>query len=206
MKKALVVLSIVIIAVAGWFVFLSQDAADKAEQAAQAPVITVMEILHASDLQDGVKQAVANDDQAAIDQWMKQGQEVADAASLSAQDKAYLRSEHARDYVIFNAKRQLFNEAFEARYYALDDIADIKAQYPEAKDLFPRAESLLAKRDRIIQQIAVAISGDSAPSDAVIEEAQAQWLAQASAHGGVDNARGDGQDAAGATASQATGN
>lgn len=191
MKKGLVVLSIVIIAVAGWFVFLSYDAAQKADEAAQTPVITVMEILHASDLQAGVKQAVANNNDAAIDEWMSQAKEVAEAASLSSQDKNYLASQHAREYVIFNAKRQLFNEAFEARYYALEDIDALKAQYPEAHDLFPRADALLEKRDNIINQIAVAISGDSSPSEAAIKEAQAQWLAQANARGEVDSPRGE---------------
>ena len=191
MKKALVVLSIVVIAVAGWFVFLSYDAAEKADEAAQAPGITVMEILHASDLQAGVKQAVATNDDAAIDEWMSQAKSVAEAASLSSQDKAYLDSQHAREYVIFNAKRQLFNEAFEARYYALKDIQGLKAQYPEANDLFPRADALLEKRDNIIRQIAVAISGDSSPSEAAIKEAQAQWLAQANARGELSSPRGE---------------
>ena len=179
MKKALVVLAIIIAATFSWFAYLSVDADNRDQDAAQVPLITVMEILHASDLQAGVKQAVKNGNEEDIDAWMAQAREVGQAANLSPEDMDYLNSETAKDYVIFNAKRQLYNEAFEARYYALEDVESLKAEYPEAKDLFARTDALIEKRDAIIQQIAVAISGSEQPDEAALEEARKQWLAQA---------------------------
>ena len=182
MKKALVVLAIIVAATFSWFAYLSLDA-DKRDQdaaAAQVPLITVMEILHASDLQEGVKQAVKDENSEVVDSWMAQAREVGQAANLSSEDMDYLNSETAKDYVVFNAKRQLYNEAFEARYYALEDVDVLKKQYPEAKDLFARTDALIKKRDDIIQQIAVAISGNEQPDEAALEEARKQWLAQAS--------------------------
>ena len=180
MKKALVVLAVVIVAVFSWFTYLSLDADKRDQNAAEVPLITVMEILHASDLQEGVKQAMKNNNAEQVDSWMEQAREVGQAAKLSSEDMDYLASETAKDYVVFNAKRQLYNEAFEARYYALEDVESLKAQYPEAKDLFPRTDALIEKRDAIIQQIAVAISGSEQPDDAALQEARKQWLAQAS--------------------------
>ena len=179
MKKALVVLAVVIVAVFSWFTYLSLDADQRDQSAAEVPLITVMEILHASDLQEGVKQAVKNNNAEQVDSWMEQAREVGQAAKLSSEDMDYLASETAKDYVVFNAKRQLYNEAFEARYHALEDVESLKAQYPEAKDLFPRTDALIEKRDAIIQQIAVAISGSEQPDEAALEEARKQWLAQA---------------------------
>ncbi|MEE3131808.1 MAG: hypothetical protein VX318_14275, partial [Pseudomonadota bacterium] len=149
------------------------------QDAAQVPLITVMEILHASDLQQGVKQAVKDGNIEVVDSWMVQAREVGQAANLSSEDMEYLNSETAKDYVVFNAKRQLYNEAFEARYYALKDVGVLKEQFPEAKDLFARTDALIEKRDAIIQQIAVAISGNEQPDEAALEEARKQWLAQA---------------------------
>ncbi|OJF67821.1 hypothetical protein BK026_02935 [Alteromonas sp. V450] len=180
MKKALVVLAIIVFATFAWFAYLSVDADNRDQDAAQVPLITVMEILHASDLQAGVKQAVKNGNEENVDAWMAQAREVGQAANLSPEDMDYLNSETAKDYVIFNAKRQLYNEAFEARYYALEDVDVLKEQYPEAKDLFARTDALIEKRDAIIQQIAVAISGNEQPDEAALEEARKQWLAQAS--------------------------
>lgn len=179
MKKALVVLVVIIIAAYSWLTYLSLDADKRDQDAAQVPLITVMEILHASDLQQGVKQAVKDGNIDAVDSWMAEAREVGQAANLSSEDMDYLNSETAKDYVVFNAKRQLYNEAFEARYYALEDVESLKAQYPEAKDLFPRTDALIKKRDDIIQQIAVAISGNEQPDEAALEEARKQWLAQA---------------------------
>jgi len=178
-KKALVVLAVVIAAVFSWFTYLSLDADQRDQNAAEVPLITVMEILHASDLQEGVKQAVKNNNAEQVDSWMEQAREVGQAAKLSSEDMDYLNSETAKDYVIFNAKRQLYNEAFEARYYALEEVETLKEQYPEAKDLFARTDALIEKRDAIIQQIAVAISGSEQPDEAALEEARKQWLAQA---------------------------
>ncbi len=180
MKKALVVLAIIVAATLSWFAYLSLDADKRDQDAAQVPLITVMEILHASDLQEGVKQAVKDGNIEVVDSWMVQAREVGQAANLSSEDMDYLNSETAKDYVVFNAKRQLYNEAFEARYYALEEVETLKEQYPEAKDLFARTDALIEKRDAIIQQIAVAISGSEQPDEAALKEAREQWLAQAS--------------------------
>ncbi|WP_334018464.1 hypothetical protein [Alteromonas sp. S015] len=180
MKKALVVLAFIVVATFSWFSYLSLDADERDHVAAQVPLITVMEILHASDLQEGVKQAVAEGKFEAVDSWMAQAIEVGQAGNLSAEDMDYLASETAKDYVLFNAKRQLYNEAFEARYYSLEEVETLKEQYPEAKDLFSRTDALIEKRDAIIQQIAVAIAGKEQPDEAALKEAREQWLAQAS--------------------------
>lgn len=179
MKKALVVLIFIAITLAGWFIYLSYEANTRDEQAAEVPLITVMEILHASDLQQGVKLAVEQNNEPAINEWVEQALQVAQAANLSAQDIRYLQSKAAKEYLIFNAKRQLYNDAFEARYYALEEVESLKAQYPEAKDLFARTDALIKKRDAIIEQIAVALSGSETPDSAALEAARQQWLSQA---------------------------
>ena len=71
MKKALVVLAIIVAATFSWFAYLSVDADNRDQDAAQVPLITVMEILHASDLQQGVKQAVKDGNVEAVDTVVK---------------------------------------------------------------------------------------------------------------------------------------
>lgn len=91
----------------------------------------------------------------------------------------YLKSETAKDYVVFNAKRQLYNEAFEARYYSLEEVESLKQQYPEAKDLFPRTDALIEKRDAIIEQMAKTLSGSNTVDDVSLNKAKQQWREQA---------------------------
>lgn len=179
MKKALVIVVAVVVAALSWFAYLSSDADKRDQQAAEVPLITVMEILHASDLQAGVKTAVKEKNTQAIEQWLEQAVNVGEAANLSQQDLDYLKSETAKDYVAFNAKRQLYNEAFEARYYSLEEVESLKQQYPEAKDLFLRTDALIEKRDAIIRQIATTLSGSDVINEGALDEAKQQWREQA---------------------------
>jgi hypothetical protein len=178
-KKALVIFVVAVFAVLAWMVYLSSEADKRDQEAAKVPLITVMEILHASDLQQGIKQAVENKNEDAVNEWMKQAIAVGEAANLSQQDLNYLTSDTAKDYVVFNAKRQLFNEAFEARYYSLEEVESLKQQYPEAKDLFARTDALIKKRDAIIEQIAKTLSGSNTVDDVSLNKAKQQWREQA---------------------------
>lgn len=178
-KKALVVLILLFVVVFSWFAYLSDDAVERGDVLAHAPVITVMEILHARDLQAGIKTAVADNNDEAITSWMQEALKVGEAAGLSKDDINYLTSSQAQNYVVFNAKRQLFNDAFEKRYFALKGMGNLKSEYPEAQDLFERTEQLLLKRDAIIEQMAVALSGSETPSPEAIAQAKQQWLQQA---------------------------
>lgn len=171
MKKIALVIAPVLLIVAGYLVYLSSESAVPEE----VPVITVMDILHASDLAEGVKIAVEQGDDAAVSNWLAKAREVAEAAQLSESDMAYLASPKAREYITFNAKRKLFNEAFEDRYLALEDMGNLKETYPEAVDLFPKAEALLIKRDAIISQIALTLSNGQPPKESDIAAAKSLW-------------------------------
>lgn len=176
MNKTLVVLLSCITMIAAYFAYLSDASQDRADNAAYVPVITVMDILHATDLQSGIKQAVKQSNSDKIDEWVSQALVVAEEAKLPTADITYLQSDAARDYLVFNAKRQLFNDAFEEQYYTLGGIDELKVKYPEAQDLFERAQTLLDKREQIIYQIAMTVSGNQTPTQQDVQNAQEIWV------------------------------
>ena len=172
-----ILLAALIIAVAGgfsWFVNQSDDVAETLESS-QIPVISRDDILHATDLANGVKLAVAQNDSNAIDDWLDKAIDLALAAKLSKEDIDYLHSERAKKYVIFNAKRDLFSDAVEQAYYEVMDIDSIKAQYPEALSLFADADKLIADRNKLIQKIAVELANGEQVNDKILLEAQQHW-------------------------------
>lgn len=173
MKKAGIILASLVCLVGGYLVYLSYVSSHHEEEAVVP--FTVMDILHATDLENGIKEAVRQDNDQAINDWLEKAKDVAEQAGLPDSDMEYLRSSQAKKYVIFNAKRQLFNEEFEQAYYALKSIDAIKQRYPEAKDLFERAETLLTKRDQIIEQIALTLSNGQAPDEEALSAAKALW-------------------------------
>ncbi|MEG3766435.1 hypothetical protein [Alteromonas sp. 14N.309.X.WAT.G.H12] len=173
MKKAGIILTSLVCLVGGYLIYLSYISSHHEEEAVVP--FTVMDILHATDLENGIKEAVKQDNDQAISDWLEKAEDVAEQVGLPDSDLDYLRSSQAKNYVIFNAKRQLFNEEFEQAYYALEGIDGIKQRYPEAKDLFDRAETLLKKRDQIIEQIALTLSNGQTPDEEDLSAARALW-------------------------------
>ncbi|QHJ13965.1 hypothetical protein FX988_04246 [Paraglaciecola mesophila] len=144
--------------------------------AAPLPVISRQQILTATDLVEGVKQGLQQDDDQVIDTWMSKAASVAKEADISKDDIDYIESDAARDYVIFQAKRSQFNEAVEQAYYELQGIDAIKAAYPQATDLYASADKLIAERDTLIEQIATELAGGNTPTNAERQAARQQWL------------------------------
>jgi hypothetical protein len=170
-----VLFAVFIVAVVGGFIWIVNLPNDMAETSTELPVISRLDILHASDLADGVKLAVKQNDPDTIDDWLEKAIELAQVAKLSKEDINYLQSERARKYVIFHAKRRLFSEAVEQAYYELYDIDSIKAQYPEAQDLFADADKLISDRNKLIQEIAAELANGGQVNDDILLEAQQHW-------------------------------
>jgi superfamily I DNA and RNA helicase len=139
------------------------------------PVISRQDILEASDLVAGVKQAVKQQDDAALKQWLEKAIALAQEAGLPQEDINYLQSDMAVNYLEFHAKRSLFNDAIEQAYYALYDIEPLKIQYPEAQDLFAKADQLVAARDKIIQQIAAELARGENTDEQTLQAARQLW-------------------------------
>tara|TARA_R110002167_G_scaffold361000_1_gene578869 strand:+ start:3231 stop:3779 length:549 start_codon:yes stop_codon:yes gene_type:complete len=139
------------------------------------PVISRQDILEASDLVAGVKQAVRQQDDAAVKQWLEKAIALAKEAGLPQEDISYLQSDMAVNYLEFHAKRSLFNDAVEQAYYDLYDIEPLKIQYPEAQDLFAKADQLVADRDKIIQQIAAELAQGENTDEQTLQAARQLW-------------------------------
>ena len=176
-KKIVVVIGLILLAVAAFWQFNGSDdpVMPEYDEAELASMAFRQQILHASDLVAGMATALKNDDQAAIEQWQQKAVEVAKAAELTDSDITFISSEKGREYLVFHAKRALFNEAFEQHYYQLKGIDALKTKYPEARDLFAEADRLIAARDAIIMDIARELSDTETPGEADIKQAKAMW-------------------------------
>jgi hypothetical protein len=169
--------AVLMVTVVGGFVWFATQANGPAEtlESRQRPVISRLDILHATDLVSGVKLAITQNDPNAIDEWLDKAIDLGEAANLSKEDMVELRSERAKNYVVFHAKRQLFNDAVEQAYFGLMDIEPIKAQYPEALSLFADADKLISERNRLIKQIATELANGQQVNDKILMEAQQHW-------------------------------
>lgn len=173
-----VIIALVVLVAVGATLWLSNQGQieNPVPQTQELPVISRQQILTATDLVNGVKNALQEQDEEAISQWLDRALAVAKEADMSQEDINYIASDMAKDFVIFQAQRSMFNDAVEQAYYELSTIDAIKAAYPQAQDLFPSADKLIIERDKLIEKIATELAGGDTPSDAEVRTARQQWL------------------------------
>ncbi|MGJ8680812.1 hypothetical protein [Paraglaciecola sp.] len=175
-----VLLSITLITALVGVIWFAQESNKTVEPVSvvQSPVISRHDILTATDFVAGIKNAVANNKQSDINKWIYKAVEVAEAAQLPLQDIQYIQSDLAKNFLVFQAKRQLFNEEIQQAYYAIEDITLIKERYPEAQNLYPKVDLLIKNRNKIIQQIALEMANGQEVNDTLLSAAKEKWKQQ----------------------------
>ncbi|WP_158969541.1 hypothetical protein [Paraglaciecola sp. L3A3] len=177
MKSLFTIIIVITLVSVVWFIKQTNNSPQVVKETS-FPVISREDILNATDLKAGVKLAVQQVNDQAISEWLEKASDLAEEAGLPAEDISYLQSNLAKKFVVFQAKRSLFNDAVEQAYYAIEDITPIKEQYPEAQDLFVKVDALLKKRNKLIEQIAKELAGDKPVDDEFLQAAQQQWKQQ----------------------------
>ncbi|WP_051275234.1 hypothetical protein [Aestuariibacter salexigens] len=171
-----VVVAVVVVIIIATFTFWPDAQQPVATDPVAQPAITLDQILSASDLELAARQTAESNQPQALSDALALAAQVATEAGLSQRDIDYLKSGQAKEYLLFKARRQLFFEQFEAHYYALMPIEELKKVYPEAQDLFERAEQLIAQRDQQILQIAEEMADNETQTESYLQLARQQWL------------------------------
>lgn len=138
------------------------------------PLLTLNELLNAKDFQNGIKVAVGNKDSVALADWQQQLLDVAEQVRLSQRDLNRISGEQGLMFIEFEAKKQLFHEAFVDKFMNFESIDELITQYPHLTGLHERAQRLVNERDSAIERAAQMLSQDGLQGNA-IEEARAQW-------------------------------
>jgi hypothetical protein len=140
-----------------------------------SPLISMTDILNNPEFKEGIQQAVRENDEALMADLQDKALEIAEAAGFSESQMKLLEGEQGKNYLSFNAKRQLFMQAFSVAFKQLDDITALKKRYPEAQDLFPKADALIAKRDADLIAAAKELASSDSEYQGYLEQAREQW-------------------------------
>lgn len=140
--------------------------------------ISYLDILENPEFKQKMRQAILSDDVETMQMLQNRAIEIANVAGLSADQTSLLVGERGLHFIAFRVQRQIFADKFSEHYIQLKSIEQLKRQYPQAQDLFARADQLIQVRDQSIKDIAIALSsGDN--YQAHLAQAQQQWLARA---------------------------
>lgn len=190
MQKIVLPTCIVAVGVVSYFFFLLSDkqtGSDKAvlEQARVDLPLTRSEIqptqlLAAKDVVTPVKEALLTTDdeqiQLALNEQIARVISVTGQLRLTQSDQTFIQSEQAKHFLLFTAKRDLFDDMLEQKYHALEPIEELKRQYPEANDKFEYADSLIQKRDSLLRKLEAAYVEQGLTVVEAAKRAKAEWL------------------------------
>ena len=179
MRKSFALLIAVLLLFSGFVIWQYQQSQPQEElMTPQAVGISYLDILNNPEFKQGIQQAVFNNDKQLFAQLQNKAVEIAEAAGLPEEEMEMLTGDSGERFIRFQAARQLFNIAFEKAFQRLEPIDHLKIMYPEAEDLFEKADNMIAARDEQILQIAteMAQGRDIQP---FLEQARQQWLQRA---------------------------
>ena len=142
--------------------------------AVAVPLLTLDELLNASDFQAGIRQAVINDDRVSLKDWQGQLLAVAKEVHLSLHDVNLISGERGLVFIEFEAKKQLFNDEFIERFITFESIDELIQKYPYLTGVHERALSLIAARDAAIIRATAMLSEDGLQGD-LNQKARTQW-------------------------------
>jgi hypothetical protein len=138
------------------------------------PLLTLDELLNASDFQEGIKQSVLNDDISALKDWQDQLLAVAKEVNLAPIDVKRISGQQGLVFIEFEAKKQLFNDEFIELFMNFESIDDLIQKYPYLTGVHKRARSLVDARDLAIERAATLLAEEGMSGDAT-QQARAQW-------------------------------
>ena len=152
---------------------------DNEESNFTPPQLTIEQLLSASDVQQGILDAVAERDEGALEEWQVRIISAAEQIGYQSQQLAFLEGKRGRDYLRFRAKRAIFQQQVEEAYYNGEAFEPIAGRFPEAADLFDKTQQLFAARNATLEAIAealVAASRDNQEQPLTFAQANAQAL------------------------------
>ncbi len=132
-------------------------------------------LLDALDVQLAVQQSLRENAPQQLDKQIKQIVSVAKKMPLPPADIRFLRSDDAKDYLVFHGKRALFDELVSEQFKTLGTISELKQRFPEAKDKFKKADEILSQRDVLFEQIVTGFIDQGFTHQQAQAQARAEW-------------------------------
>jgi hypothetical protein len=147
-------------------------AADEANQT--LPLLSLNELLSASDVKEGLATAAANNDETLLREWQETLLNAASEVNLLEAEKVLLRGEQGLKYLSFQGMKLNYQTAFEQAFVSFADVDEVYRAYPAFQNLHERSSRLVEQRDALIEAVASDLKEQNFEGD-VYAEAKRQW-------------------------------
>lgn len=174
---------IVILALVTGLLFYGADESEPQIETAESnipPSISYLDILNNPEFKSKMVSATRENNTDTLAELQEKAVQIGKAANLSPDEMALLSGEKGLRFMQFRAKRDMFLEEFTNHYNQLLPINTLKSRYPEAADMFDKADSMIAERDDNIIRIARQLAGTD-NVEPFLSQARQQWKDRAAA-------------------------
>ena len=144
------------------------------ESAKLPPLLTLSELMSASDFRQGIKQAYLDSDENLMAYWQEQALLVAVEARLPQSDIELLSGRQGLLYLEYEAKKEVFNEEFAKRFIEFESVDSLFERFPNLGPLHKKARALVVQRDKLVAKAAQVLTEDGFSGDALLQ-AKEQW-------------------------------
>jgi hypothetical protein len=153
----------------------NSDLIAKDQLSSQAsPLLTLNELLNASDVKHALSSASANNDEVLLIEWQGMLLQAADEVNLKESEKSLIKGEQGLKYLAFQGMKSNYQVAFQRAFVAFDDVDEVYRAYPAFQDLHERSSRLVEQRDVLIESVADELKQQDFDGDAY-KEAKRQW-------------------------------
>lgn len=140
----------------------------------ELPLLTLYELLNASDVKQALSLAATNNDEKLLLEWQETLLQAADEVNLAQSERSLLKGEQGLKYLAFQGMKSNYQAAFERAFVAFEDVDEVYRAYPAFEDLHERSSRLVAQRDALIESVAGELKQQKFDGDA-LQEAKRQW-------------------------------
>lgn len=153
----------------------SQEPVEEMQQEAQ-PLLTLTELLAASDIQLALSSLAEEQDRAGLREIQSILLNAAAEVNLDESELALISGDSGIIFLEFQGMRINFNRDFEKAFFSFGDIEAVYKAYPAFKELQARTTMLVENRDKLIASIQDDLEAEGTNPSASLEQARKLWL------------------------------
>jgi hypothetical protein len=139
-----------------------------------SPLLSLQELLNASDVKEGLARAAKQNDQAQLRLWQQTLLSAADEVSLAPRERVLISDKQGLQYLAFQGMKTNYQTAFEEAFLAFGDVDKVYSDYPAFIDLHKKSIKLVEQRDELVAKVTQELEENGYQGDPEAE-AKRQW-------------------------------
>lgn len=142
--------------------------------AQNTPLLSLAELLNASDVKQALAEAAANNDEEGLRIWQQTLLAAGEEVELTDNELALISGKQGLKYLAFVGMKINYQTAFERAFLEFEDVDKVYADYPAFEDLHKQSIKLVKQRDELVRKVTEELESSGYEGNAELE-ARRQW-------------------------------